>query len=485
MGRLAFLADYTSRAALPGNRENALESEPRIEVPMTSICPPPNTALNPPPNTPLNLPLTLLALLLSLAAPTSAAIAQAKAPARRSASPARPPAKPADLTEPTGPTVAIDTSMGRIVCRLYDKQAPATVANFIGLAEGSKDWKDPATDNPVHGKPFYDATALAGVSDGILGGDRLGALRGTAGPPLPAEKSGLGFDRAGRLSMARYVPPPGSPRADDQTSSSIFYVLDHADREYDKRGGTVFGQCDEPSIQVVATISHALLSVDNHPSAPVAINHISVLQPGDALPPLAAEVPLNTVTPQPAPAPSTGLPAPEPTGPTATIDTTMGTITCRLFSKEAPIAVANFIGLAGGTKAWTSATTQKPVKGKFYDGLTFRRVIPDFMVQNADKPGDPEGGAPIGIKFDNEIVPGLAFDRPGRLAYANAGPGTNSSEFFITEHPTGRLDGGYTIFGQCDDASVKVVQAIARVPRDEHNKPLVPVVIRHVNITAQ
>ena len=98
---------------------------------------------------------------------------------------------------------------GRITCRLYDKQAPVTVANFVGLAEGTKDWKDPATDQMVHGKPFYDGTGLAGTSDGILGGDRLGRLLGTAGPPFPMEKSGLGFERAGRLVMAKYKPRPG------------------------------------------------------------------------------------------------------------------------------------------------------------------------------------------------------------------------------------------------------------------------------------
>jgi cyclophilin family peptidyl-prolyl cis-trans isomerase len=384
--------------------------------------------------------------------------------------------------EPTGPTVAIDTTMGRIVCRLYDKEAPQTVANFIGLADGSKDWKDPATDQPVHGKPFYDATAVAGVSAGILGGDRLGGLRGTAGSPFPAEKSGLGFDRAGRLSMARYVPPPGSPKGEEQTSSSVFYILDHADREYDKRGGTVFGQCDDASLKVVSDISHALLSVDNHPATPVAINHISVVKQGEALPPIAADVPANSITPQFGPMPVSPIAAPEPTGPTVHIETSMGMITCKLFSKETPMAVANFVGLATDAKAWTNPTTHKTMHGRFYDGLTFRRVVPDFMVQNADMPGDPDGGGNIGIHFDNEILPELTFDRPGRLAYANSGPGTNASEFFIAEHAMHRLDGGYTIFGQCDDASVKVVEAIARVPRDEHNRPLVPVVIKHVAV---
>jgi len=383
--------------------------------------------------------------------------------------------------DPTGPTVVIDTTMGRITCRLYEKEAPLTSANFVGLAEGSKDWKDPATDQMVHAKPFYDGTGLAGVSDGILGGDRLGSLRGTAGAPFVAEKSGLGFERAGRLVMAKFVPEPGSPKGPVMTSSSVFYVLEHADVEYVKRGGTVFGQCEDASLPVVTAISHALLSTDNHPAAPIAINHIAVVREGDAMPAVAAAVPLAQVTPQPMPRPVAVVASPEPTGPTALIDTSLGPISCVLFSKEAPIAVANFIGLAKGTKAWTNPSTHAVMHGKkFYDGLSFRRVIPDFMIQNADLPGDPSGDGDIGFHFDNEIVPGLTFDRPGRLAYANAGPDTNASEFFITEQPMSRLDGGYTIFGQCDEASVKVVEAIARVPRDEHNRPLTPVVIRHI-----
>ena len=398
--------------------------------------------------------------------------AQTHAGARRTAT--------AKVAEPTGPTVVIDTSMGRITCRLYEKQAPVTVANFVGIAEGSKDWKDPATDQMIHGRGFYDGTGLAGISDGILGGDRMGRLLGTAGDPFPIEKSGLGFERAGRLVMAKYKPQPGASKGPDMTSSSVFYVLDHADKEYDGRG-TVFGQCDDASLPVVAAISHALLSTDNHPSEAIAINHMAVVREGEPMPAVAPAVPLAQVTPHPVPRPVSEVPAPDPTGPTAVIETTMGTLTCKLFDKEAPVGVANFMGLAEGTKEWKNPATHAVVRGKkFYDGLSFRRVIPDFMIQNADLPGDPSGDVDIGFHFANEIVPGLTFDRPGRLAYANAGPNTNESEFFITEVPNHRLDGNYTIFGQCDDASVKVVDAIARVPRDEKNRPLTPVVIRRI-----
>jgi cyclophilin family peptidyl-prolyl cis-trans isomerase len=398
--------------------------------------------------------------------------AQTHAGARRTAT--------ARLVEPTGPTVVIDTAMGRITCRLYEKQAPVTVANFVGIAEGSKDWKDPATDQMVHGRGFYDGTGFAGISDGILGGDRMGRLLGTAGDPFPMEKSGLGFERAGRLVMAKYKPQPGAPKGPDMTSSSVFYVLDHADKEYDGRG-TVFGQCDDASLPVVAAISHALLSTDNHPSEAIAINHMAVVREGEPMPAVAPAVPLAQVTPHPVPMPVSEVPAPDPTGPTAVIETTMGTLTCKLFDKEAPVGVANFVGLAEGTKEWKNPATHVEMHGKkFYDGLSFRRVIPDFMIQNADLPGDASGDGDIGFHFANEIVPGLNFDRPGRLAYANAGPNTNESEFFVTEAPNHRLDGNYTIFGQCDDASVKVAAAIARVPRDDKNRPLKPVVIRRI-----
>jgi len=212
----------------------------------------------------------------------------------------------------------------------------------------------------------------------------------------------------------------------------------------------------------------------------VVLRSVRIVRPGQPLPPAADPVPGEADLRVPPPVPAT--PAPEPTGPTVTIETTMGTLTCRLFDKETPIAVANFTGLATGTKAFKNPSTHAEVRGRrFYDGLTFGRVIPDFMVQNADSPGDPEGGG-SGSKFSNEIVPGLSFDRPGRLAYANAGPDTNSSEFFVTEHAVRRLDGNFTIFGQCDDASVKVVEGIARVPRNEKNQPLQPVTIKRITV---
>jgi peptidyl-prolyl cis-trans isomerase A (cyclophilin A) len=175
------------------------------------------------------------------------------------------------------------------------------------------------------------------------------------------------------------------------------------------------------------------------------------------------------------------IPVPVPAGPTVVIDTTMGRLTCKLFSTESPVASANFIGLAEGTKVWTDPTTQKKQTRKpFYNGTTFHRVIPGFMIQGGDPAGDGTGGP--GYAFDNESTPGLKFDVPGRLAMANAGPNTNGSQFFITEQPNAQLDGGYTIFGQCDDDTVALVAAIARVDRDAMDKPTKPVTVNKVTV---
>jgi len=170
-----------------------------------------------------------------------------------------------------------------------------------------------------------------------------------------------------------------------------------------------------------------------------------------------------------------------PTGPTVLFDTTMGRMTCQLYSKEAPITVANFIGLATGAKPWVDPLTDKKVTGKpFYDGTTFHRVIPSFMIQGGDRRGTGEGDA--GYYFEDEIVPTLQFNIPGRLAMANSGPGTNGSQFFITEVPVPELNGKHTIFGQCDLHSVLIASSIARVERNPQDKPLVPVVVNKVTI---
>src|ERR1700691_5775292 len=157
--------------------------------------------------------------------------------------------------------------------------------------------------------------------------------------------------------------------------------------------------------------------------------------------------------------------APAPAAePVAIIHTTAGDLHCTLFPKVAPIGVANFIGLANGSRDWTSPIGQVKKHGvPLYDGTIFHRVIPEFMIQGGDPAGNGTGDA--GYAFDDEVDPDLNFDRPGRLAMANSGP--------------------YTLFGQCDDSSVLVVKTIARVQRDADDKPLTPVVLEKVTIVPE
>jgi peptidyl-prolyl cis-trans isomerase A (cyclophilin A) len=191
--------------------------------------------------------------------------------------------------------------------------------------------------------------------------------------------------------------------------------------------------------------------------------------------------PATTTAPAKKPA-AAAKPAAAPVAePTAIIDTTAGKLTCTLFPDKAPIGVANFIGLAQGTKDWTNPVSHAKKHGvPLYDGTIFHRVIPEFMIQGGDPAGT--GSGEVGFEFKNETSPTLKFDRPGRLAYANAGPDTNGSQFFITEVPYPHLNGGYTIFGQCDEASVALVKQIARMGRDSNDRPYRPVKINHITI---
>ena len=198
----------------------------------------------------------------------------------------------------------------------------------------------------------------------------------------------------------------------------------------------------------------------------VLIVSTSLLDAGQAAP--SAKPPVRTPVAAPA------------AGPTAIIHTSVGDMRCQLFEKEAPIGVANFIGLASGTKDWTNPVSRAKKHGvPLYDGTIFHRVIPQFMIQGGDPAGNGMGDP--GYRFKNETSPGLTFDRPGRLAYANSGRDTNGSQFFITEVPYPSLNGGYTIFGQCDPAGVELVKQIARMATDGE-RPLRPVRIKHIEI---
>ncbi len=163
----------------------------------------------------------------------------------------------------------------------------------------------------------------------------------------------------------------------------------------------------------------------------------------------------------------------------AMMNTNMGSIKIELFARQTPNTVANFVELAEGTKEWQEPRTRKRVRRPFYDGLTFHRVIPDFMIQGGCPNGDGRGGP--GYNFKDEFVPSLRHDKEGRLSMANSGPNTNGSQFFITVVPTPWLDDHHTVFGQVVEG-MDVVHEIVRVPTLPGDRPRNPVVIESLKI---
>ena len=165
---------------------------------------------------------------------------------------------------------------------------------------------------------------------------------------------------------------------------------------------------------------------------------------------------------------------------TATLRTNQGDIVLRLYPDHAPKTVRNFVELSEGSREWTDPRTGRASKDKLYDGTIFHRVIPGFMIQGGDPLGTGTGGP--GYKFADEFHPDLTFNRPYLLAMANAGPGTNGSQFFITTVPTPRLNSKNTIFGEVVQGS-DVVDKISNVPTDARDRPATDVVIESVEIT--
>jgi peptidyl-prolyl cis-trans isomerase A (cyclophilin A) len=164
----------------------------------------------------------------------------------------------------------------------------------------------------------------------------------------------------------------------------------------------------------------------------------------------------------------------------AHVDTTEGSFTIRLFDKEAPHTVANFVGLAEGTKEWTDPESGQKKTAPFYDGVIFHRVINGFMIQGGDRLGLGTGGP--GYQFADEFNPALRHDRPGILSMANAGPNTNGSQFFITLAPTPHLDNRHSVFGEVVEG-LDVVKRIGAVPTGRQDRPVTPVVMRKVTIS--
>jgi peptidyl-prolyl cis-trans isomerase A (cyclophilin A) len=164
----------------------------------------------------------------------------------------------------------------------------------------------------------------------------------------------------------------------------------------------------------------------------------------------------------------------------AVFNTSEGTIVARLFEKEAPKTVANFVDLAEGNREWTHPTTGKKSKDKLYDGTIFHRVIPDFMIQGGDPAGTGMGGP--GYRFEDETKGSPhRFDKPGKLAMANAGPNTNGSQFFITTANTEWLTGKHTIFGEVVEG-YEIAEKISKVKRGAQDKPSTPITIQSVEI---
>ena len=163
----------------------------------------------------------------------------------------------------------------------------------------------------------------------------------------------------------------------------------------------------------------------------------------------------------------------------AIFETNKGNFTVQLFQDQAPKTVENFVGLAEGTKEFTDPKTKEKTKRPFYDGLVFHRIIKDFMIQGGCPQGTGTGGP--GYRFEDEFHPELKHNKPGLLSMANAGPGTNGSQFFITVVPTPWLDNRHTIFGEVIEG-YDVVDAISKVKVSPGDRPVEPVMIKHIKI---
>src|SRR4249919_410354 len=164
----------------------------------------------------------------------------------------------------------------------------------------------------------------------------------------------------------------------------------------------------------------------------------------------------------------------------ATFNTSEGKIVVRLFESDAPITVKNFIDLAEGNKEWTHPTTRAKLTDKLFDGTIFHRVIPDFMIQGGDPAGTGMGGP--GYRFEDETKGSPhKFDKPGKLAMANSGPGTNGCQFFITVAPTPWLTGNHTIFGEVIEGQ-DIADKISNVARNKQDRPNTDVVLKSVKI---
>jgi peptidyl-prolyl cis-trans isomerase A (cyclophilin A) len=198
--------------------------------------------------------------------------------------PDAPQATAAALTHPNGPIVVMDTTMGRITCQFFQRQAPKTVANFIALAEGTKDWADPATSKKQHNKPLYNGTIFHRVIPDFMiqGGDPIGTGTGDPGYQFEDEfDPNLGFDVPGRLAMANSGP---------NTNGSQFFITEVPTEHLNQRH-TIFGQCDASSLDVVKAMARVEQDNQNKPLKPVVLNKVTIVREGQPLPPAPNSAP--------------------------------------------------------------------------------------------------------------------------------------------------------------------------------------------------
>jgi peptidyl-prolyl cis-trans isomerase A (cyclophilin A) len=206
--------------------------------------------------------------------------------------PDEPTATAAATTHPNGPTVVMDTSMGRITCQFFQRQAPKAVANFIDLAEGTKDWTDPVTNKKQHNKPYYDGTIFHRVIPEFMiqGGDPTGTGMGDPGFTFADEfDPNLNFDLPGRLAMANSGP---------NTNGSQFFITEQPYESLDQHY-TLFGQCDDPSVLVVKSIARVQRNSDDKPLTPVVLKKVTIVREGQPLPPAPDDAPPAVPAPKP------------------------------------------------------------------------------------------------------------------------------------------------------------------------------------------
>jgi peptidyl-prolyl cis-trans isomerase A (cyclophilin A) len=225
----------------------------------------------------MKLKLSLITPIVAAAFAT-AAVAQETTKPAEPALPDAPQATAQAMIHPNGPTVVMDTSMGRITCQFYEKQAPKTVANFVALAQGTKDWTDPQTKKKMHNKPLYDGTVFHRVIPEFMiqGGDPTGTGMGDPGFTFEDEfNPDLNFDEPGRLAMANSGP---------NTNGSQFFITE-VPTEHLNQHHTIFGQCDESSVNVVKTIARVERDPSDKPVTPVVLKKVTIIPEGQPVPP--------------------------------------------------------------------------------------------------------------------------------------------------------------------------------------------------------